>query len=64
MKYTTLAELLEARDNGRVPTAFQLVLDNDDVHGYGGDNSAVFRSDPATLLRELLDYVGLPYDEA
>ncbi len=66
MKYKTLEELLEAKDNGLVPGSFMLVLDNDDVSGWAGhkDREKVFRSDPDSLLRDLLDYAGLPYDEA
>ncbi len=63
----TAGELLAAKNNGELPVDFMLVLENDDVHAYveqDGKPVCRFRSDPHTLLRELLDYVGLPHDEA
>ncbi len=64
--YKTLDELMLAKDHGKVPASFVLILDNDSVHGKDiiGSGKIQFRSDPATLLRDLLDYVGLAYDEA
>ncbi len=68
MTYETLDALMEAKNNGLLPETFCLILDNDDVSGWvdtgGGDRKKFFQSDPESLLRDLLDYVGLRYEEA
>jgi hypothetical protein len=63
MTYHTVQELMDAKDNGELPATFRITLDNDSVDGYAGEDK-LFDSDPHDLLRELLDYVGLRYEEA
>lgn len=65
-RYRTLESLMTAKDNGELPAGFLLILDDDDVSSTivdSLDNEHTFSSDPHSLLRELLDYVGLEYDE-
>lgn len=75
MKYTTLTQLIQAYKTGKINSKNYLVLDNDDCFVYemydeeGNDLPEdefdyIYREDPYVLLRELLDYVGIPWDEA
>lgn len=67
MNKMTLDELIEAFTSGELGDE-KLWLDNDTTFVYVGDEDKgecvvkVFDMHPGTLLEELLDYVGIPYE--
>lgn len=56
----TLQELADAYAGANPPGA--LVLDNDSAGAYQ-DGVKVYEAHPGTLLRELLDFCGMPWEE-
>ena len=68
MSNMTLPELIEAYKTGELAEDDILWLDNDTTFIYVGDEDAgeevvkVFDMHPGILLKELLDYVGIPHE--
>ncbi len=65
-RLTTVQELIKACSDGQFDGP--LVLDNDTTDAYvdpGGDSDllCVFSMHPDSLLRALLDHVGIPWEE-
>jgi hypothetical protein len=62
--YQTLADLKQAVDSGEVSGT--MTLDNDEAFLYtdGDDGVEVFRMHPYDLLRQALDLLGIPHEEA
>lgn len=60
-QYQTLAELKQAVDAGEV--AGTMTLDNDEAFFYA-DGVCVFRVHPYDLLRQSLDLLAVPHQEA
>jgi hypothetical protein len=59
--YQTLADLKQALDSGEVSGT--VTLDNDETFLYT-DGAEVFRMHPYDLLRQALDLLGIPHEEA
>jgi hypothetical protein len=62
VKYETLADLKRAYDSGELLRDRKLVLDNDVVFVYEGEQ-CVYRSDPGFVMMEALDLLGIPWEE-
>lgn len=64
MRYQALAELKRAVDCGEA--AGTMTLDNDEAFFYAGgdDGVCLFRIHPYGLLRQALDLLGIPHEEA
>ena len=66
MRYEKLADLKAACEKARAGRAEELpylVLDNDDTMAEQ-DGEPVFRMHPYEVLREALDLLGIPHEEA
>jgi hypothetical protein len=66
-QYETLNDLVAAIKSGELQPIETdgefMTLDNDQVTFYIGDEK-IFDSDPETILREALDMLGVPWEEA
>ena len=65
MKYDTLRQLKDAYDGGQLGRDVPLMLDNDSADVYDeASNEDVFEMHPYDLLRQALDLLGIPHDQA
>ena len=68
MTYKTLAELKAAYEDDTLDLegdGAYLILDNDEIFAHRiSTDQTVFRMHPHALLRQALDLLGIPWDEA
>lgn len=63
MRYQSLRGLQAAYESGELPGSLPLVIDSDAVIASHGEEQ-VFDLDPAEVLQQALDLLGIPWDRA